>query len=120
MLVIRRCSTPNRPTRQPRSASCRLRPTASPTPPPCSRRWAAAGGAARIWRGPTMTSDSRRIALVLAVAGLLPLIGCSGRDHEAEARPAAHGVTLTAAQRRHIGLVTVQPSTFRASVQTYG
>jgi len=71
-----------------------------------------------------MTNDSStrlaQVALALAAAAALLLAGCSAKDRHAEAAPASPGVTLTAAQRRHIGLYTVQPSTFQRTVETDG
>ncbi|HEY1879315.1 MAG TPA: efflux RND transporter periplasmic adaptor subunit [Caulobacteraceae bacterium] len=61
-----------------------------------------------------------RAALALSAAVALFLAGCSGKDHNPGATPAAGGVTLTGAQRQHIRLFTVQPSTFKGTVQTFG
>ena len=59
-------------------------------------------------------------ALALAAATALLLAGCSSKDRRAEGAPAPSGVTVTAAQRGHIRLYTVQPSAFQRTVEADG
>ncbi len=59
-------------------------------------------------------------ALALASVAALLLAACSGKDRRAESEPAAGGVTLTADQRRHIQIYTIQPSTFRRAIEADG
>src|SRR5579862_872277 len=120
MPAIRACSMPSRPTRTRRSALCRRRPTASRTRLRSSRRSAGAGGGAPTWRGPNMANKPTRGVLALAAATALLVAGCSGKDHNTEAKPAAGGVSLTAAQRQHIRLFTIRPASFEGTVQTFG
>ena len=65
-----------------------------------------------------------RMPRTLAVAGIaaaLARAGCSSRQPDATATPApAGGVALTAAQRAHIHLFTVAPSSFRKTIETTG
>ena len=64
----------------------------------------------------------RSPALVAAVAALVYCTGCSSkRDESPPAAPAtAANVTLTAAQRAHIRLYTVEAVKFRRSIETTG
>lgn len=64
--------------------------------------------------------DHRGAVAALATLAALFIAGCSGRDQPADAGPATGGVTLTAAQRQHIRIYTVQPSRFRNAVETDG
>ena len=67
-----------------------------------------------------MTINSR-IACVFALAVLLGLAGCSSRDTNAdETSNTASNVTLTNAQRQHVALYTVEPSSFHQSVSATG
>jgi cobalt-zinc-cadmium efflux system membrane fusion protein len=58
--------------------------------------------------------------MTMAVAGLA-LAGCSSKQPDAAAtQPPNGGVALTAAQRQHIHLYTVTPSSYRNTVDTTG
>ena len=65
-----------------------------------------------------------RVATVLALATLALVNGCSSHtDDSAHAAPAsavASNVTLSAAQRQHIGLYTVAASSYRRAIETTG
>jgi len=67
---------------------------------------------------------SDKIARSLAIAGVVAAVtlsGCSSKQPAAAATPAAPGtVALSAAQRRHIQLYTVTPSSFRDTIETTG
>lgn len=67
-----------------------------------------------------MANKPTRGVLALAAATALLVAGCSGKDHNTEAKPAAGGVSLTAAQRQHIRLLTIRPASFEGTVQTFG
>jgi cobalt-zinc-cadmium efflux system membrane fusion protein len=57
----------------------------------------------------------------LAVIALIGLAGCSSGNDNANASSAtASNVTLTQAQRQHVALYTVEPSSFHKSVSTTG
>ncbi len=61
--------------------------------------------------------------VVMMLASAMPLAGCSsetGNDHAQPAPAAASNVTMTAAQRQHIHLYTVAPSTFSKTIETTG
>lgn len=59
---------------------------------------------------------------LLASASLLTLAACSAKADKAPAgKPvASRGITLTAAQRKHIHLYTVSPANFRRTIDTTG
>ena len=68
-----------------------------------------------------MLSKSGFLSTVALVAGLgAALAGCSKSDTTAQTAPAAHNVTLTAAQRQNVRLFTVAAATFHKSVDTSG
>lgn len=67
-----------------------------------------------------MASNSTRAVLALAASAALLIAGCSAKDNKTEAAPGTGGVTLTAAQRQHIRLFTIRPSTFAGTIQTFG
>ena len=70
-----------------------------------------------------MTSEPtrrRRRALALAAVAAFAIAGCSAKDRHAEGAPPSSGLNLTAAQRRHIQLFTVQASTFQRTIETSG
>ena len=60
---------------------------------------------------------------VITLASALSLAGCSskaGNDNALAAPATASNVTMTAAQRQHIHLYTVAPSTFSKTIETTG
>ncbi len=60
-------------------------------------------------------------ALAAAVAAVLLLAGCSSKTEETPAAEVkASNVTLTAAQRQHIVLFTVEPAQYRKLIETTG
>lgn len=62
-----------------------------------------------------------RLPLCVFVLAALMLAGCSSRStHSDEAANTASNVTLTQAQRQHIALYAVEPSSFHKSVSTTG
>jgi len=62
-----------------------------------------------------------RLPLCVFVLAALMLAGCSSRTtHSDEAANTASNVTLTQAQRQHIALYAVEPSSFHKSVSTTG
>ncbi len=69
-----------------------------------------------------MKNRSTLVALVtvMALAALLGVSGCSSKDAPAAAVDTPHNVTLTAAQRQHIHLLTVARSSFHRSIETSG
>ena len=69
-----------------------------------------------------MRNNSARLAAVglMAVLAGGALMGCSKSDTAAPAAPLARNVTLTAAQRQNIRLVTVAIGTFHKTVDTSG
>src|SRR5215469_18276242 len=93
-----------------------------PTRQRCFRRWVAAGGTGRIWPRMIMENSSARpwrsgVALLVAV---LACSACTSRvDNSAQAVTPTN-VRLTDAQRQHVQLYTVAPSTFRRTVETTG
>src|SRR5271170_7565388 len=94
-----------------------------PTRRRCSSRWVAAGGDARIWSRVLMGTKSRcRLAPVLVLAAIVSVAGCSSQSEEnAPATTSiASDVTLTSAQRQHLQIETVAPTTFRRSIDTTG
>ena len=59
-------------------------------------------------------------ALALAAAAALLLASCSGKDRRTDSVAVFSGVALTPAQRQHIRLYTIQPSTFQRGVEANG
>lgn len=70
----------------------------------------------------TNEASHRRALAALALAGAAALLiaGCSAKDRPTDAAAPTRGVTLTADQRRHIQIYTVQPSTFQRAVEADG
>ena len=60
------------------------------------------------------------VALVVAVAAALMITGCSRPDKPASSSSTTGEATPTAAQRRHIRLYAVEPSTFHDTIETTG
>ena len=68
-----------------------------------------------------MRNDLRLRALAAAIIALIGLGGCSSSHDEANASTTTAGnVTLTQAQRQHITLYTIAPSSFHKSISTTG
>jgi cobalt-zinc-cadmium efflux system membrane fusion protein len=60
---------------------------------------------------------------VMMLASAMPIAGCSsgaGNDNAQPASATASNVTMTAAQRQHIHLYTVAPTTFSKTIETTG
>jgi len=73
--------------------------------------------------GPAAMRRASIAMVVMMLASAMPLAGCSsetGNDHAQPAPAAASNVTMTAAQRQHIHLYTVAPSTFSKTIETTG
>jgi cobalt-zinc-cadmium efflux system membrane fusion protein len=63
-----------------------------------------------------------RLAPILVLAAIVSAVGCSSQsaEHAPDANATASNVTLTAAQRQHLQIDTVAPTTFRRSIDTTG
>jgi cobalt-zinc-cadmium efflux system membrane fusion protein len=75
-------------------------------------------------RSPLLMPPMRqtRVALlpVFALAVLTTLAGCSSKADSPAATDTPHNVTLTSAQRQHIHVLAIAPSTFHRSIETSG
>ena len=65
------------------------------------------------WRVPVLLS-------ALALIGVSTLAACSSKAAPQAAADTPHNVTLTAAQRQHIHLLTIERSSFHRSIETSG
>ena len=68
------------------------------------------------------TESHCRLALVLVLAAIVSAAGCSSQSasNAPDATSTAGNVTLTAAQRQHVQIETIAPTTFRRSIDTTG
>jgi membrane fusion protein, heavy metal efflux system len=70
-----------------------------------------------------MGTESRcRLAPVLVLTAIVSVVGCSSKTagNAPDATTTASNVTLTPAQRQHLQIDTVAPTTFRRSIDTTG
>jgi len=63
----------------------------------------------------------RRVAFALALGALLGVAGCSSKaEPQQAAADTPQNVTMTAAQRQHIDLLTLAPASFHRAIETTG